>query len=270
VAKKPEPNLFRALFRHYRQGRGMSQLDLSLAAGVSARHISFIETGRAQPSREVILRLSSALGLVLRDVNSLLQAAGLPREFRESEAQTKWPDSIERAVTRMLAQQEPYPMLVLNIRHDVLRGNQAAFRLLGLFLKEPAALGDRPNLLHVLFDPKLMRPFVTDWSRLARTLLTRLQREALARPADGSIPALITELCNLPGVPEHWREPALDLPNTPTLEFEAARDDHRVRFLTTLTVFNAALDVTLDELQLESFFPVDEDTEAHCRKLANS
>jgi transcriptional regulator with XRE-family HTH domain len=269
VAKKPEPNLFRALFRHYRQGRGMSQLDLSLAAGVSARHISFVETGRAQPSREVILRLSGALGLGLRDVNALLQAAGLPREFQESDAEVKWPDSIERAVTRMLAHQEPYPMIVLNVRHDVLRGNQAAFRLIGHFLQEPAALGARPNLLHAMFDPSLMRPFLADWERLARISLTRLQRESLARPADASIPALITELCNYPGVPEQWREPALDLPETPTLEFEAVRDGERVRFLTTLTVFNAALDVTLDELQLESFFPVDEATEALCRKLAS-
>jgi transcriptional regulator with XRE-family HTH domain len=266
--KNPEPNLFRALFRHYRQGRGMSQLDLSLAAGVSARHISFVETGRAQPSREVILRLSTALGLGLRDVNALLHAAGLPREFRESEVNVKWPDSIERAVTRMLAQQEPYPMIVMNVRHDVLRGNQAAFRLIGRFIQEPNALGERPNLLHVIFDPKLMRSYITDWARLARTMLTKLQREALAKPADSSIPALITELCNHPGVPEHWREPALDLPVTPTLEFEAVRDDERVRFLTTLTVFNTALDVTLDELQLESFFPVDEATEALCRKLA--
>jgi transcriptional regulator with XRE-family HTH domain len=267
--KNPEPNLFRALFRHYRQGRGMSQLDLSLAAGVSARHISFVETGRAQPSREVILRLSAALGLGLRDVNALLHAAGLPREFRESEVSVKWPESIERAVARMLAQQEPYPMIVMNVRHDVLRGNQAAFRLLGRFMLEPDTLGQRPNLLHVIFDPKLMRPYITDWPRLARTMLTKLQREALARPADSSIPALITELCNHPGVPEHWREPALDLPVTPTLEFEAVRDDERVRFLTTVTVFNAALDVALDELQLESFFPVDEATEALCRKLAS-
>ncbi|HET6333665.1 MAG TPA: helix-turn-helix transcriptional regulator [Polyangiales bacterium] len=269
MAKKPEPNLFRALFRHYRQGRGMSQLDLSLAAGVSARHISFVETGRAQPSREVILRLSGALGLNLRDVNALLHAAGLPREFRESELDVKWPDAIERAVTRMLAQQEPYPMIVLNLRHDVLRGNQAAFRLLGHFVEDPQALGARPNLLHAIFDPRLMRSSITDWPRLARTMLTRLQREALARPADGSIPALIAELCNLPGVPEHWREPALDLPATPTLEFEAARGADRVRFLTTLTVFNSALDVTLEEVQLESFFPVDEQTEALCRKLAS-
>jgi transcriptional regulator with XRE-family HTH domain len=269
ATKNPEPNLFRALFRHYRQGRGMSQLDLSLAAGVSARHISFVETGRAQPSREVILRLSGALGLGLRDVNALLHAAGLPREFRESELSVKWPESIERAVTRMLAQQEPYPMIVLNVRHDVLRGNQAAFRLIGRFVEEPNALGQQPNLLHVIFNPKLMRPFIVDWARLARAMLTKLQREALARPADSSIPALVTELCHYPGVPEHWREPALDLPVTPTLEFEAVRGMDRVRFLTTLTVFNTALDVTLDELQLESFFPADEDTEALCRKLAS-
>ena len=84
------------ILRDWRTARGMSQLDLSLAAGVSARHISFVETGRAQPSREVILRLSGAFGLGLRDVNALLQAAGLPREFQESDAEVKWPDAIER------------------------------------------------------------------------------------------------------------------------------------------------------------------------------
>jgi transcriptional regulator with XRE-family HTH domain len=266
--KRPEPNLFRALFRHYRQGRGMSQLDLSLAAAVSARHISFVETGRAQPSREIILRLSGALGLGLRDVNALLSAAGLTREFRETEAGVKWPEPIERAVTRMLAQQEPYPMVVLNVRHDVLRANQAAMHLLQRFVKDPAALGPRPNLLHVIFNPALMRPYIADWDRLARVMLTGLQREALARPADNAIPGLVRELCDHPGVPEHWREPALELPVTPTLEFEVKRDSESARFLTTLTVFNAALDVTLDELRLESFFPSDEATEAMCRRFA--
>src|SRR5689334_6819775 len=110
--------LFRALLRHYRHGRGMSQLDLSSAAEVSCRHISFLETGRAHPSREMVLRLAAALGLALRDANALLQAAGLPRAFPESRVEEALPTTIERVITRMLEQQEPYPMVVLNARYD--------------------------------------------------------------------------------------------------------------------------------------------------------
>lgn len=260
--------MFRALLRHYRQGRGMSQLDLAIAAEVSARHISFVETGRAEASREMILRLSGALGLGLRDVNTLLQAAGLPREFSEARADAAWPAPIERVIGRILAQQEPYPLIVFNSAYDVLRANQAATRVLGRFVQEPGELAQRPNLLHAIFHPKLLRPYLEDWPRLARTLLNQLQREALNRPTDASTPRLVQELCNYPGVPEDWREPALDLPPTPTLEFGLARDDQRARFLTTVTQFNTALDVTLEELRFESFFPADEQTEAFCRRLA--
>jgi transcriptional regulator with XRE-family HTH domain len=260
--------MFRALLRHYRQGRGMSQLDLAIAAEVSARHISFVETGRAQASREMILRLCGALGLGLRDVNTLLSAAGLPREFPEARVDAAWPAPIERVIERMLTQQEPYPLIVFNSAYDVLRSNQAAQRLLGRFVQEPRELTQRLNLLHVIFHPKLVRPYLEDWPRFARALLNQLQREALNRPADESIPRLVHELCNYPGVPEHWRQPALDLPPTPTLELGLARDGERARFLTTVTVFNAALDVTLEELRFESFFPADEQTEAFCRRLA--
>jgi transcriptional regulator with XRE-family HTH domain len=179
-----ESALFRALLRHHRSARGMSQLDLSATARVSCRHISFLETGRAQPSREMVLRLSAALGLGLRDVNALLQAAGLPRAYRDSRADEPWPSSIERVIARMLAQQEPYPMVVLNARYDVLRTNDGAAQLVMRFVRDPSALGQPINALHLVFHPELMRPYLEDWPSLARTLLAQLQREALSRPSD--------------------------------------------------------------------------------------
>jgi transcriptional regulator with XRE-family HTH domain len=147
----PEANLFRALLRHYRNGRGMSQLDLSSAADVSCRHISFLETGRAQPSRDMVLRLGAALGLGLRDANALLHAARLPRAFAESRVEDPWPPVIERVITRMLAQQEPYPMVVLVARYDLLRANRGATQVLMRFVHDPSALPDRLNALHLLF-----------------------------------------------------------------------------------------------------------------------
>jgi transcriptional regulator with XRE-family HTH domain len=263
-----ESSLFRALLRHYRCARGMSQLDLSGAADVSCRHISFLETGRAQPSRDMVLRLSAALGLGLRDANELLQAAGLPRAFPESRLEQPWPAAAERVIERMLAQQEPYPMVVLNARYDLLRANRGATQLLSRFVRDAAALTQPPNALHMIFHPELMRPFLDDWPGIARGTLAQLQRDALSRPGDEAIRNLVQELCAYPGVPDDWRQPALDLPQTPAFEFGLTRDGVRARFLTTLTVFNAPLDVALEDLRLESYFPADAATEALCKQVA--
>jgi transcriptional regulator with XRE-family HTH domain len=266
--RRREPSLFRVLLRHNRQRRGMSQLDLSLAAEVSARHISFLETGRAAPSRDMILRLCAALGLGLRETNGLLLAAGMPRAFAETAPDEAWPESIERVITQMLKQQEPYPMVVLNARYEVLRTNRAAGALLARYVHDATALTAPLNVYHALFNPQLFRPYVENWLQLAQLMLVQLQRDALTRPTDSAIPELVRELFNYPDVPEGWRQPALDLPPMAAFELGLARDGERVRFLTTLTTFNSALDVSLEDLKLESYFPADAATEAICRSIA--
>lgn len=263
-------HMFRALLRHYRSGRGMSQLDLSGAASVSSRHISFLETGRAQPSREMVLRLCAALGLGLRDMNALLQAAGLPRAFPEASAADRFPPAVEAVIARMLAQQEPYPMLVMNPRYDVLKSNDAALRIFLRFTQDADALPTPLNALHLLFHPQGVRAHVQDWETLALSLLVHLQRETLDRPSDERIPELMRELARYPGVPHAWQLPALDQPSTATLDFTLARGAERVRFITTTTVFNTALDVTLSDLRLESYFPADDATETLCRRVAEA
>jgi transcriptional regulator with XRE-family HTH domain len=260
--------LFRALLKHWRAARGMSQLDLAVTADVSARHISFLETGRAQPSRDMVLRLATTLGLELRAQNELLAAVGMPLEHSESPSGGPLAASVERAIERMLRQQEPYPLFVLNRHYDVVRANDPGVRIFSTFIAEPEALGQPPNELRAAFDPRLMRPFVIDWPRLARATLARLQREALNRPNDDDLRALIDEVLQYPGVPGDWRQPDLSTTAALTLTFALARDALQLEFLATITVFNDPRDVTLEELKLASYFPVDARTEAYCKALA--
>jgi transcriptional regulator with XRE-family HTH domain len=247
----------------------MSQLDLALAADISARHLSFLETGRSQPSREMVLRLGATLGVPLRDQNVMLDSAGYAAEFAEPSFDSGLPESISSAIERMLAQHEPFPMVVLNRRYDVLRMNTGAGNVLARFLADPSALGEPPNVLRTLFDPRLGRPFVIGWESVARSLLSRLHREALERPGDRELEQLLRHIFEYPDVPDVWRKPDFSVPSEPVLGVQLARDDLRLSFLTTLTVFNAPQNVTLEEVCLESYFPLDGATERACHALSH-
>jgi transcriptional regulator with XRE-family HTH domain len=267
---RAEPGLLPALLRHFRTRRGLSQLDLALAAEVSARHLSFLETGRAQPSREMVLRLGGTLGLSLRDQNALLRAAGFEAEFPEPRLFDGMPESVTRAITRMLEQQEPFPMVVLDRCYNVLQRNEATRRLLSRIIADPNALPTRPNMLHVLFDPRLARCAVVDWERTARTLVSRIHRESLARPGDTELAALVRSLFELPDVPPTFRQPDLSAPSEPTVVLRLRVEGVSLAFLTTVTAFSAPQNVTLDELRIESYFPLDEATARACERLADA
>ena len=267
---RDEQRLFPALLKHWRGRRGLSQLDLALAADVSSRHVSFLETGRADPSREMVLRLGAALDVPLRDQNAMLRAAGFADEFAEPGIEGGLSPGVEQAIARMLARHEPFPMVVMDHRYDVLRTNVGAMRLLTRMVLEPAALGARPNAFHTLFDPRLARPFVLDWERTARVLLSRLHRETLARAGDAELASLLRSLLEYPDVPESWRQPDFSIASEPVLTVRLRRDELELSFLTTLTVFNAPQNVTLEELRIESYFPLDDATERACERLAVS
>jgi transcriptional regulator with XRE-family HTH domain len=261
--------LLPALLRYWRRRRGLSQLDLAVAASVSTRHVSFLETGRAQPSREMVLRLGATLGLSMRNQNEMLEAAGFPEQFAcTGSGATALPPGIEQAVERMMAQQEPYPMTVLDRRYDVLRANAAANRLFPRFLADPTALSGPLNVLALLFDPRLLRPFVVGWEQVAHAVVARLHRESLARPEDSDLRDVLDRVLAQPGVPERWRHPDFEVVSEPTLVFRVRRDDEELAFLTTLTVFNAPQNVTMEELRIESYFPLDDRTAALCQRLA--
>jgi transcriptional regulator with XRE-family HTH domain len=256
--------LFSALLRHWRSRRGMSQLDLSLTAEVSSRHISFLETGRAQPSREMVLILGGSLDLSLRDQNVLLRAAGFRDQFAEPSILDGLDPVIERTLERMLKKHEPFPMVVLSHGYDVVRANQAALRMLSWLVADPSALTAPPNLMRALFDPRLARSFVVEWERIARSLLTRIQREVIARPSDRALSALLQELLAYPDVPQSFHQADLTEPSEATLSVRLRRDGKELAFLTTVTRFDAPQNITLEELKVESYFPLDDATERAC------
>jgi transcriptional regulator with XRE-family HTH domain len=159
---KSEGGLFPALLRHHRHLRGQSQLDLAVASDVSSRHVSFLETGRAQPSREMVLRLCARLSVPMRDQNEMLRAAGFGAAWDEPSVTSELPPFIEQAITRMMQVHEPFPMVLLDRKFDVLRSNQGGAKLLGSIIADPTALSAVPNGYHLLFDPRQARPFVVD------------------------------------------------------------------------------------------------------------
>jgi transcriptional regulator with XRE-family HTH domain len=263
-----ESRVFPALLKYWRGRRGLSQLDLALVADVSSRHVSFLETGRARPSREMVLRMGAALDVPLREQNGLLRAAGFAAEFAEpglTEGLSRW---VTAAIERMLEQHDPYPMVVLDHRYDVIRSNRAALRLIGSMVADPTLLTPPINIFRLLFDPRLGRRAVVDWETTARAMLARLHREALARPGNAESSELVQALFEYPGVPEAWRQPDFSLPSEPALTLRLRYGDQELAFLTTVTVFDAPQNITLQELRIESYFPLDDRTRETCERLA--
>ena len=257
--------LFAALLKFWRGRRGLSQLDLALEANVSARHVSFLETGRAQPSREMIVRLAKTLGLTLRDHNELLAAAGFGEAYATPEVGDLLAGPVAAALDLMLAHHDPYPMVVIDRGYDVVRLNGGATRLLAHIA--PLGHGARPNVMHVLFDPRQARAAVVDWPHVARAILSRLHREVLERPQDKVLSALLRSLFDYPDVPSDWQRPDLALPSEPYLPLRLRLPEVELGFLTAITAFSAPQNVTLDELRIESYFPLDDVTREACAGL---
>lgn len=246
---------FGRMLKHWREVRRVSQLDLSLEADVSTRHLSFLETGRTRPSREMVLRLGEALELPLRDRNALLTAAGFARAYRETEWQAPELAAVREGLGRILSQQEPYPAIVMDSHWNVVMQNDGASRMMRLF--PPRGEFEPPlNVLRLSFHPEGLQPYLDDWPALAARLLARLYRES-SESDDAELGALYEELAGLSTVPRNWREHIGALTDTPTLELTLDNGSERCRLFTTITTFGTPQDLTLQELRIESYFPSD-------------
>jgi transcriptional regulator with XRE-family HTH domain len=245
--------MFPALLKFWRGRRGLSQLDFALRAGVSSKHISFLETGRSRPSEEMVMLLAGTLALSPRQRDDLLVAAGFDAYL--SDAADPLADShIRDIVDRMLAQHDPFPMLVLDSGYDVLRMNDGATRLF------TAALGQMParwNAVRLVFEPDGARSILEDWALVAFTLVDRLQREVLLDPHNERLQRLLDEILGMPGVDASWRRPDFSRPATPLIPLRFRVDGEVVSFVTTVTRFSAPQTSALDALQLEAWFPVE-------------
>jgi transcriptional regulator with XRE-family HTH domain len=265
----PDPNLptsgFGDLLRYWRDIRGVSQLDLSLEAGVSQRQISFIENGRSVPGRHTILALAQTLDVPLRERNALLLAAGYAPVYSEAPWNAREMHSVVHALERVMRQHEPFPAIVMDRHWNVLMTNDAAPRFFNHFIDMAAREGPR-NMLHLIFDPQGMRPFVDDWDNVARSLLQRVHRESVGHVVDGGTRALLDELLAYPEVPRDWK--TYHAPSSmPVIPLGFISEGVVLRYFSMVTSVGAPQNVAAQELRLECMFPADEATEARHQQL---
>lgn len=260
------------LLRHWRGTRGKSQFDLSLVSGISQRHISFIESGRSAPSRQTVIDLAQALDVPMRERNAILLAAGYAPVYSEAAWNTLEMQSVNRALERMLRQHEPYPALVMDRYWNVLMTNEAAPRLFNQFIDMSARTGPR-NMLHLMFDPAGMRPFLVNWEQVALSLIQRVHRESIGGVVDDKSRVLLDELLAYPDVPPHApagykhdsdRDTKPDLPMIP-LQF--VKDGKLLSYFSMVTTVGTPQTVAAQELRIESMFPADDETETEHIRL---
>jgi transcriptional regulator with XRE-family HTH domain len=255
-----------ALLKDWRTARRLSQLDLALEVGVSLRHLSYLETGKSQPSRDMVVRLADALTMPLRERNSLLAAAGFAPLYRESRLSDPLMKPVNRAIDFILEHQNPYPAFAINRYWDVVMTNRAAVKVF-------ASLRDggpkHPNILRQVFDPDDMRPLIANWDEIAAELIRHLHDEIAAAPTDHKARALLEEVLGFPDVPAEWRSRELGATPLPLCASNFAKGELRLSFFSTITRFGTPRDVTLDELRIECMFPADDMTARWCRERAD-
>lgn len=250
------------LLRHWRRVRHVSQLELATRVATTQRHVSFVESGRSQPSRQMLLRLARALDVPIRERNQLLLAAGYAPLYREAGLADAQAAHVRAAVERLLDGHEPYPAVVMDRRWNVVRTNSAAEQLFGWLLGD-RELDEPPNVIRFMFHSELLRPYLSNWEAVAESLIQRVHREAVGGVPDRDAVALLDEVLAYPGVPTGWRVPDFRSPPLPVVPVEFEKDGIAVSYFSTITTLGTPQDALLQEIRIESFFPADEATAEH-------
>ncbi|HKB11491.1 MAG TPA: helix-turn-helix transcriptional regulator [Vicinamibacterales bacterium] len=254
---------FGRMLREWRARARKSQLSLATEAGISTRHLSFLETGRAQPSREMVQLLAAMLDVPLGERNALLVAAGYAPAFAERPLGAPELEPVRRALEYILRQQEPFPALVIDGEWNIVLKNAAAARIFRLFCGPKRTT----NVVRSVFEPDGLRPSIVNWSAIAGCLVQSLHRE-VAATGNEAIVQLRDEVLACPDVPQCWRTPVPLPACEPIVSMELRKDDLAMTFFSTVTTLATPRDVTLQRLKIESFFPADAVTEQTARRLA--
>lgn len=268
-----EISSFPQMLRFWRRQRGYSQLDLALAADVSQRHVSFLESARAKPSREMVLQLASELAVPLRHHNRLLMAAGYAPTVTEHKLADPPVKAMRQAIDLILAKQEPYPAVVLDRLWNILDSNRAHRQLLAFLLGKSVyqrlCESGRPlNMMKLVFDPQGLRPHIANWEEVARYLARRLHQEVALRVVDAEATGLLAEVMALQQSPLAVPDDPIDHMPMPVLPVQLQKGDFRAAMFSTITMLGTARDITLQELRIESFFPIDASSEQALRGLS--
>lgn len=247
------------LIREWRQRHHMSQLDLAVEADISTRHLSFLETGRSQPSREMVLHLAELLQIPLRDRNGLLLAAGFAPAFQQRPLEDPDLDAARKAVELILNGHEPYPAILVDRHWNLVNANPSAMRMMA---GVDASLLQPPiNVMRISLHRDGIGPRIVNFWEWREHVLSRLRRQ-IQLTADATLSALLTELTALE-LPDGVQEPAGEShPDYAgvVVPMRLRTEAGVLSFFSTITVFGTPVDITLSELALEAFFPADAET----------
>lgn len=257
---------FPNVLKTWRTKRRMSQLELALASGVSQRHVSFLESGRAKPSRAMILQLSETLEVPLRERNDWLTAAGFAPVFRARPLDDPQMALVMNAVKVMLTSAEPYPAVAIDRAWNIRLAN-GPFEMMGAMLGEDLWTrvgGPERNLMRLFFHPKGIKPFVKNWKLVGPLLWHRAQREAESLGGE-EMKSVLADLAQHQDAETLWA--AEDAALVPVLPLEMEKDGLKISLFTVIATFGTAQDVTADELRIETLFPADAPTEQLFRSM---
>ncbi len=255
---------FQNVCRQWRQYRKLSQLDLALAANVSQRHVSWLETGKSQPSREMVIRLSEAMEIPLRERNRLLKSAGYASVYGESALDEPAMAPVLDALNLVLDHHEPLPAIVVDRGWNVRKSNSAAGQLfasagVSAEMLQRVGAGDGLNLALLTVHPEGVRRFISNWDEAAPAFVRRLKSEAVAT-GDPELKARFAEYIELAG-PVADNEPAVSN-LTPVLPLELDLNGLKLSLFSVISTFGTPQDITTDELRIEAFYPNDATTKA--------
>ncbi|KVX50685.1 helix-turn-helix transcriptional regulator [Burkholderia cepacia] len=265
------PHELGRLLRYWRDVRRVSQLDLSLDAGISQRQISFIESGRSVPGRDTLLTLAQTLDVPLRERNALLLAAGYAPVYSEAPWDAQEMHGVIRALERVVHQHEPFPAIVMDRHWNVLMTNDAVPRFFGCFIDMAARDGPR-NLLRLMFDPHGMRPFIADWDTVSRSLLQRVHRESVGRVIDDDTRLLLDDLLATSDAPSDRASPPAPAaaPSLPVIPIGFVHEGVVLRYFSLVTTVGTPQSAAAQELRMECMFPADDATDARHRQLLDA
>jgi transcriptional regulator with XRE-family HTH domain len=260
--RPPASSGFGPMLRDWRKARGVSQLDLALNCGLSQKHLSFLESGRSRPSRGMVLHLASALDVPLRQQNAMLLSAGFAPVYKERPLDAPDMRPVGRALDHALHQQEPYPAIVVDRTHNILRANRALGTLMGFLVGAEAAAAAREplNAVELVLRPDRLKPLIENWQEVGAWLVRRLRAEALVEGAGAEAAGLLTRMLELPGVKEVAQVSHAERELPPTLVVTFRKGETRLSLFSMIATIGTPLDVSLQNLRLELFFPADEAT----------
>ena len=249
---------FHLACKKWRQFRKLSQLDLALEADISQRHISYLETGRSQPSREMVLRLADAMDVPLRERNTLLQAAGFAGEFQESHLDEPQMAPVLDAVNSVLAHHDPLPAILVDRFWVVQKANRAAQHLFDMAASMTGMQHEGPlNIALMTLHPKGMRNFISNWQQVLPLFVRRLRSEAMAS-GDPQVQARLSEYLQLVGQIEEPQVNSADL--LPVMPVVLEMGGVKLSLFSVISTFGTPQDITTDELRMEAFYPTDSQT----------